>query len=260
MKLATTKTGAGKWVRVAVALLGCAVIGTAEDVAHADGGVKAAVVEDAAEVGAVPPALEEYKGRKIAQTMHWMGAEWLVRTRREREEATSVMFRELKLKPGQKVCDLGCGNGYLTLPMAEAVGDEGKVYAVDIQAEMLKMLRIRADKEGKENIVYIQGELHDPKLPVGVLDLVLLVDVYHEFSHPEHMLRAIRASLKPGGRVALVEYRSEDDTVPIKPDHKMSKEQIMKEFPPNGFRLVESFDELPWQHLMFFEAAEIPEG
>ena len=223
--------------------------------------VASEAVEEAAAEGEkeVPPGLKEYMGRKIAQTMHWMGAEWLTRTRREREEAGTVMFEQLKIKPGQKVCDMGCGNGYYTLPMAKAVGKEGRVYAVDIQQEMLTMLRKRADKEELENIIYVHGELHDPKLPRERVDLLLMVDVYHEFSHPVHMLEAIRESLAPGGRVALVEYRAEDDTVPIKPDHKMSKEQIMKEYTANGFKLVESFDELPWQHLRFFEVAEDPE-
>ena len=229
---------------------------------HAEEAVAAAAPakEETAEAEEeIPPGLKVYMGRKIAQTMHWMGAEWLTRTRREREEAGTVMFEQLKIKPGQRVCDMGCGNGYYTLPMAKAVGKEGRVYAVDIQKEMLTMLRRRADKEKLENIIYVHGELHDPKLPRGRVDLLLMVDVYHEFSHPVHMLTAIRESLAPGGRVALVEYRAEDDTVPIKPDHKMSKEQIMKEYTANGFKLVESFDELPWQHLMFFEVAEDPE-
>ena len=108
------------------------------------------------------------------------------------------------------------------------------------------------------NIQYILGEYHDPKLPPASCDLVLLVDVYHEFSHPEPMLAAIRRALKPGGAIVLVEFRTEDPEVPIKPEHKMSKEQILKEIPPMGFKLVREFNELPWQHLMFFEKAEIP--
>jgi ubiquinone/menaquinone biosynthesis C-methylase UbiE len=118
---------------------------------------------------------------------------------------------------------------------------------------MLGLLKHRAAEAGVTNIEPVLGTLVDPQLPPESLDLVLLVDVYHELSHPEQMLRAIRASLKPGGRVALAEFRGEDDAVPIKPLHKMTKAQILKELTPNGFRLVRQFDELPWQHLMFFQ-------
>jgi ubiquinone/menaquinone biosynthesis C-methylase UbiE len=117
----------------------------------------------------------------------------------------------------------------------------------------LQLLKDRAAEEKITNIQPVLGTVIDPKLPEGSVDLVLLVDVYHEFSHPEQMLAAIHTSLKPTGRVALVEFRAEDPAVPIKPLHKMSKAQIMKEFPPNGFKLVEEFDKLPWQHLMFFQ-------
>jgi putative membrane-bound dehydrogenase-like protein len=198
-------------------------------------------------------------GREIAQTMHFSGAEWLIRETRESEEAASELLALLGVEPGMTVCDLGCGNGYHTLPIARKVGKEGRVLAVDIQPEMLEMLEDRAAREGIENIEPILGDLHDPHLPKGEVDLVLLVDVYHEFSHPELMLRAIRDSLAPGGRVALVEFRAEDPKVPIKPLHKMSKEQILKEYLPNGFELVGEVDVLPWQHLMFFGKAALQE-
>ena len=132
------------------------------------------------------------------------------------------------------------------------VGPSGQVLGVDIQPEMLKLLRDRMEQKNINNISPILGSLHDPRLPKNQVDLVLLVDVYHEFSHPEQMLKAIRDSLKPTGVVALLEYRSEDPKVPIKLLHKMSKKQIMKEFPPNGFKLVKEYDKLPWQHMMFF--------
>jgi SAM-dependent methyltransferase len=199
-----------------------------------------------------PPPLTHYQGRQIAKTMHYLGAPWLVRESREREEDCQTLLRELDVKPGQKVCDMGCGNGFYTLQLAKLVGPEGKVYAVDIQPEMLRLLRDRAQKEGLDNIVPVLGTVIEPRLPQETMDLVLLVDVYHEFSYPEQMLAAIRKSLKANGRVALAEFRAEDPGVPIKPLHKMSKEQIMKEFPSNGFKLVGEFDELPWQHLMFF--------
>lgn len=201
----------------------------------------------------VLPALKEYKGREIAQTMHYLGADWLTRESRNREEDCDTMLGSLGVKPGQVVCDMGCGNGFYTLKLSKFVGDRGKVIAVDIQREMLGLLDDRAKQEKVTNIETVLGTVVDPKLPSNAVDLVLLVDVYHEFSHPEQMLAAIHKSLKPSGRVALVEFRAEDPNVPIKPLHKMSKEQILKEFPPNGFKLVEEFDKLPWQHLMFFE-------
>ena len=207
---------------------------------------------------AIPPALTHYKGRRIARTMHYAGAPWLVRESRDREEDTKQLIKQLKLKPGQSVCDVGCGNGFYTLPMAQAVGEKGRVLAVDIQPEMLKFLRERAKLAELSNIELILGTLVDPRLPKGELDMVLLVDVYHEFSHPEQMLKAIRESLKPTGVVVLAEFRMEDPKVPIKLLHKMSKKQIMKEFPPNGFRLVREYDELPWQHLMYFQRDDAP--
>jgi ubiquinone/menaquinone biosynthesis C-methylase UbiE len=202
---------------------------------------------------AVPPALQKYKGRQIAQTMHYLGAPWLTREEREQEEDCETMVKALNVQPGQTVCDMGCGNGFYTLKLAKLVGEQGRVYAVDIQREMLGLLEESAKDENFDNVETVLGTVVDPKLPEASMDLVLLVDVYHEFSHPEQMLAAIRKSLKPNGRVALVEFRGEDPLVPIKPLHKMSKEQIMKEFPPNGFKLVAEFDELPWQHLMFFQ-------
>ncbi|MCG3199766.1 MAG: Ubiquinone/menaquinone biosynthesis C-methyltransferase UbiE [bacterium] len=201
----------------------------------------------------IPPPLTHYMGREIAQTMHYSGAPWLVREARDREEDCKTLLRVLDLKPGMTVCDLGCGNGFYTLRVAKAVGPGGKVYAVDIQPEMLDLLAERAEIENITHFVPILGTVVDPKVPENEFDLILLIDVYHEFSHPEHMLRAIRRSLKPNGRLAQVEFRAEDPNVPIKPEHKMSKEQILKELNPNGFKLVGQFDGLPWQHVMFFE-------
>jgi ubiquinone/menaquinone biosynthesis C-methylase UbiE len=203
-----------------------------------------------------PPAVTEYKGRRVAQTMHWAGAEWLIRDEREREERCSLMLANLGVKPGMTVCDMGCGNGFYTVQLAKMVGDKGKVYGVDIQPEMLKFLKERAAAAKVDNIEPVLGELWDPNLPEGKIDLILLVDVYHEFSHPEQMLAAMRKSLAPGGQVVLVEYRGEDPEVPIKLEHKMSKEQINKEWLPNGFKLTKQFDKLPWQHMMWFAKAD----
>lgn len=199
-----------------------------------------------------PPAPPEYLGRRIAQTMHYAGAPWLVRESREREEECSKLLQALKISPGQTVCDLGCGNGFYTLKLAKLVGPKGTVWAVDIQPEMLDLLDERATARGVTNLRPTLGTVTSPNLPKGKLDLLLLVDVYHEFSHPKEMLTAIRASLKPTGRVALVEYRSEDPEVPIKRLHKMSQKQVMKEYQANGFKLVGQYDELPWQHVFFF--------
>ncbi len=201
-----------------------------------------------------PPPLKFYKGREIADAMHYSGAPWLVRESREREEDCTTMLKALNIKPGQTVCDMGCGNGFYTLKLAKLVGDKGQVLAVDIQPEMLSLLNERAKEAKLANIKPILGTTVDPNLPEGKVDLILCVDVYHEFSNPEEMLAAMRKSLKPGGRVALAEFRAEDPKVPIKPLHKMTKEQILKEWPANGFKLVEQFDKLPWQHLMFFES------
>jgi 2-polyprenyl-3-methyl-5-hydroxy-6-metoxy-1,4-benzoquinol methylase len=204
----------------------------------------------------IPPAKKKYKGRQIADTMHYLGAGWLTREERQREEDCAMLLEALEIQPGQTVCDMGCGNGFYTLQMAKRVGEQGKVLAVDIQPEMLHLLSERAKAEEIANIEPIIGTVIDPNLPPDSVDLILLVDVYHEFSHPEQMLRAMRKALKPRGRIALAEFRLEDPNVPIKLLHKMSKEQILKEFPPNGFKLVRQFDELPWQHLMFFERGE----
>lgn len=201
---------------------------------------------------ALPAPLTEYKGRQIAPTMSYRGAAWLTRATREKEESCSELLDALNIQPGQVACDIGCGNGFYTLKLSELVGDEGKVLAVDIQPEMLTLLRERVKAENVNNIEPILSTVIDPGLPKGTVDLILLVDVYHEFSHPEHMLQALRESLSADGRIALVEFREEDPGVPIKPLHKMSKKQMLKEFMSNGFRLVDQYDELPWQHVMFF--------
>ena len=211
-----------------------------------------AVAQQEAAGAQTPPALKIYKGRHIAQTMHYEGAEWLVRENRENQERCSLMLANLGVKPGMTVCDMGCGNGFYSLQLAKMVGPKGKVLCVDVQPEMLELLKERAAEAKITNIQPILGSLDDPKLPKGRVDLILCVDVYHEFSHPEQMLFAMRESLSPHGLVALLEYREEDPEVPIKPLHKMSKAQIMKEFPPGGFKLVKEFDGLPWQHMMFF--------
>lgn len=206
------------------------------------------------------PPSTHYRGREIARTMHYSGAPWLVRESREREEDCAALLGALELREGQRVCDLGCGNGFYTLPLAERVGASGRVLAVDVQPQMLLLLEERArasELDGRIERVLCTEE--DPRLPAGELDLVLLVDVYHELSHPEPVLRAVRESLAPGGRMVLVEFRGEDPSVPILPLHKMTKLQVLREVLPNGFRLEREFDELPWQHMLFFSRARSDE-
>jgi len=169
----------------------------------------------------IPPGLETYMGREIAKTMHYKGAPWLIRDEREREERCSLMLANLGVRPQMVICDMGCGVGFHSTKMAQMTGAKGYVAGVDVQPQMLTMMRKRMEEEGIENIVPILGSYHNPRLPRDTFDIVLMVDVYHEFSHPEQMLSAIRNSLKPDGLVVLVEYRAEDETVPIKPEHKM---------------------------------------
>jgi arylsulfatase A-like enzyme/ubiquinone/menaquinone biosynthesis C-methylase UbiE len=200
----------------------------------------------------IPPSADTYMGREIAQTMHWLGANWLIRATREDDEHTKLFLDALSVQEGQTVCDLGCGNGYHSLELAKRVGEEGRVIAVDIQPEMLDLLEERALELGVANVDLVIGEFHDPRLERASCDLILMADVYHELSHPAEVLKLLKEALKPGGRVAALEFRAEDPDVPIKPVHKMTKAQVIAEFTANGFELVEEFDELPWQHLLFF--------
>jgi predicted methyltransferase len=195
-----------------------------------------------------------HHGRAIAATMSHEGAEWLTRPTREAEEHPDTLHALLGLKKGTTACDIGAGNGYHSLKMASAVGPRGRVYAVDIQPEMLVLLETRAKKAGVSNILPVRGTEKSTALPAQVCDLTLLVDVYHELSHPAEMLREFHRSLSPQGRLVLVEFRAEDPKVPIKALHKMSRVQILKELNAGGFVLENEDHRLPWQHLMFFKA------
>lgn len=194
-----------------------------------------------------------YLGREIAHVMGHEGASWLERPERTLEEQPDKMVELLKLKPGDHVADIGAGTGYISRRMAEKVGAKGKVYAVDIQQEMLELLQAEMKKRGISNAVSVLGEIADPKLPANSIDLAIMVDVYHEFSHPYEMMRGIVRGLKPGGRVAFVEYRAEDPNVPIKQVHKMSEAQVKKEAAAVGLEWVETIPDLPWQHLIIFK-------
>ncbi len=200
-----------------------------------------------------------YMGRRLAPTMHYLGAEWLMRETRESEEAPAALLDALQLSPGEVACDVGAGSGYHTLRMAPRVGETGQVYAVDIQPEMLDMLQQRARDAGLGNVRAVLNTQADTGLDPGTCDVILLVDVYHEFSQPAEMLQSMRRALKPDGVIALVEFRAEDPRVPIKPLHKMSKAQIMKELPPGGLKLVREVNTLPWQHVMFFQRDDGPD-
>jgi len=250
-------------VRLATFCVGLAVLAAAAASAAPPVAPRPLAVDTAIDRAAeIPPARTHHRGREIAQTMHYTGAPWLVRESRQREEDCRMLLEALAVEPGQTVCDMGCGNGFYTLELARRVGPRGLVYAVDIQPEMLRMLAERAATEGLDNIRPMLGTPIDPRLPAAAVDMVLCVDVYHEFSHPEEMLARIRASLKPRGRLVLAEFRGEDPAVPIKPLHKMTKQQMRAELEPAGFLVAGEFDRLPWQHLVFFQAGrpQIPEG
>ena len=200
-----------------------------------------------------PAGRKSYLGREVAQTMHWTGASWLMRQTRENEENGALLLEWLAIKPGEMVCDFGCGNGYHTLPIAKAVSTEGKVFAVDLQPQMLTLLKKRVDRYGLTNVAYIEATIDDPMLAPASCDLILLVDVYHELSHPVTVMKRLRSALRPNGRIVLVEFRAEDPNVPIKPEHMMSKAQVVREMATHGLVLAEQFDELPWQHALSFK-------
>lgn len=191
-----------------------------------------------------------YMGREIAHVMGHQGADWLERPERAEEEKPDKMVDLLGLKPGQMVADIGAGTGYISWRMAQKITPNGKVYGVDIQQEMLDLLAKSMKDRGITNVVPVLGSETNPKLPPNSIDLVIMVDVYHEFSEPYEMMTNIVSALKPGGRVAFVEYRAEDPNVPIKRVHKMSEAQVKKEAAAVGLQWEKTIPELPWQHLI----------
>jgi ubiquinone/menaquinone biosynthesis C-methylase UbiE len=194
-----------------------------------------------------------YMGREIALVMGHQAADWLDRPERLKEEGSDKLLKALDIKPGMVVADIGAGSGYYTFPLANLVGNKGKVLAVDIQKEMLDIIRTRAKARRVSNIELVLGTETDPKLPDESVDLILLVDVYHEFSYPWEMTRAMVRSLKPGGKIVFVEFRLEDRNVPIKLVHKMTQKQVIKEMAPHPLAHVKTLDILPWQHIILFE-------
>ena len=200
----------------------------------------------------VSPGVHPISGRRYAQTMSYLGADWLDRSERTQEEEPDVALDAIKLVVGSTVADVGAGSGYMTVRMAKRVGPTGKVYANDIQPQMLSMLRQRLDREKIANVELVLGGYDDPKLPANAIDLILMVDVYHEFSEPQKMLRRMRDSLRTGARLVLFEYRKEDPSIPIRPDHKMSVAEAKMEVEAEGFTLSSVDERLPRQHILVF--------
>ena len=192
-----------------------------------------------------------YMGRQIAHVMSHYGIDWLEREEREMEENTSLLLKNLAVKPGMVVADIGAGSGYHSALLSRMVGT-GKVFAVDVEPEMIAYLNARIKQEKLSRIVPVLSTEQKVSLPENTIDMMLLVDVYHEFSFPYEMALSMRAALKPGGKLVLVEFRAEDPTVPIKTIHKMSEAQAIKEFKAAGFTFDKNIDNLPWQHCMVF--------
>ena len=185
--------------------------------------------------------------------MGWQGADWLERSERDEEEAPEVALDILKIQKGAVVADVGAGSGFMTERLAKRVGPTGKVFANDVQPQMLDMLRRRLERKRIANVELVQGTIDDPRLPKEAIDLELLVDVYHEFSQPQPMLRRLRDALKPNGRLVLLEYRKEDPSIPIRFEHKMTVAEAKLEVEAEGFTLAKVDESLPRQHILIFQ-------
>ena len=192
-------------------------------------------------------------GRRYAGVMSADGAPWLTRPEREEEEQPDRALDDIGIVKGSTVADIGSGSGAITWRLAERVGPAGKVYANDIQARMLELLRQNMAQRKIANVETVLGAVDDPKLPPSSIDLELMIDVYHEFSHPQEMLRHLRESLKPDGRMVLLEFRGEDPAIPILPAHKMTVAMVKAEVEPEGFRLDKTIETLPRQHILIFK-------
>ena len=195
-----------------------------------------------------------YLGREIARVMGPGGILWLERPERASEEQPQLAIDALGIKPGQTVADLGAGSGYYSFRVAPLVGPTGKVLAIDIEPAMLEAIVQRAQREHISNVATVRSSAQDPNLAAGSVDLLFMVDVYHELEYPYEMMTKVRAALKPGGRVALIEYRAEDPEVAIKPLHKMSERQVRREMQAAGFKHLQTVRTLPLQHLIVFAA------
>jgi SAM-dependent methyltransferase len=205
---------------------------------------------------AFPQARHPVSGRMIAPVMGAAGADWLVRPERQLEENPELAIKLLNFKPGMMVADIGAGVGYYSLKIAKLVAPSGKVFATDVQPEMLRLLRKRLERSNVSNVVPVLSSATETGLAPNSIDLALLVDVYHEFANPQAMLRSIRQALKPDGRLVLLEFRQEDPSVPIREEHKMSVATVRQELEPEGFVLEKLLPDLPWQHLLIFRKAD----
>ncbi len=195
---------------------------------------------------------KRYCGRQIAQIMGWEGAEWLERPERNTEEGLDQLIDRLQLKPGMKIGDVGAGTGRLSVLMVSRVQPGGQVWSVDIQPEMVHYLQARASKLGKHQLIAGLSSASNPNLPEATLDLAIMVDVYHELEYPREFLQNLMKSIKPGGQIVFVEYRANDKSVPIKPVHTMSVDQVKKEAQDIGLLFERADSSLPWQHIVFF--------
>src|SRR5438876_1688954 len=196
-------------------------------------------------------------GRRFAPVMSAEGADWLDRSERRGEEDPDRALDLLAIPKGAAVADVGAGSGYMTVKLSTRVGPTGRVYATDIQPEMLRLLGRRLTIQQVTNVILVQGAVDDPRLPQSAVDLELLVDVYHEFSAPQAMLRHLRDALKAGGRLVLLEYRKEDPSIPIRPEHKMSVAEAKLEVEHEGFTLSKVDEALPRQHILIFTVRAI---
>jgi len=203
-------------------------------------------------VAAQAPGVHPISGRRFAPVMGYQGADWLERSERDEEEAPDIALNVLKIPKGASVADIGAGSGFITERLSARVGPTGRVFANDLQPQMLQILGRRLAQRNITNVTLVQGTIDDPKLDAASVDLEIMVDVYHELSQPQAMLRRLRAALKPGGRLVLLEYRKEDPTIPIKFEHKMSVAEAKLELEAEGFTLAKVDEALPRQHILIF--------
>jgi len=217
----------------------------------------AALQESPARYRGVPATADgigkSHMGRQIAHVMGWQGAAWLERDERQREERSDVLLRILAPPAGAVVADVGAGTGYYARRIADLVGPTGKVYAVDVQPEMVEMLKTLSNQRGFGIVIPVLGDVDDVKLPASSIDLAIMVDVYHELEFPFEVLQSVVRALKPDGRVVFVEYRAEDPRVPIKPLHKMSEVQVRREAQQHALVWERTVNDLPWQHVVIFK-------
>ena len=202
------------------------------------------------------PGVHPITGRRIATVMSPLGAEWLDRSERLLEEEPDKAIAALEISPGATVADVGAGSGYMTVRLAAAVGSTGRVYATDVQPEMIEKLTARVKAANLQNVTPIISATDDPRLPEGAIDLILMVDVYHELAAPQRMLQQLKRALKPSGQLVLLEYRKEDPSIPIREEHKMTVGDAKAEIEAEGYRLASVIETLPRQHILIFSVPQ----